>query len=108
MQISSPLFTKQSTYRAHFISKQAPYSHNSYAIVGNQSVYAGEYLDLKVFLRDQVGNQDLVALKEYDPEKSTGVQAILYPLEAGKRPTLIKTFYPIAGEDELIHLEPRV
>ena len=71
-------------------------------------MYAGEYLDLKVFLRDQAGNQDLVALKEYDPEKSTGVRANLYPLEAGKRPILIKTFYPIVDEDELIHLQPRV
>ena len=43
-------------------------------------MYAGEYLDLKVFLRDQVGNQDIVALKDYDPEKATGVKAVLYPL----------------------------
>ena len=41
---------------------------------------AGEYLDLKVFLRDQFGNQDIVAMQDYDPERSTGVQAVLYPM----------------------------
>ena len=99
LQISSPLFTKQSEYRVNFISKQAPDGLISYAKVEKQEIIAGDYLDLKIYLRDIFGNQDLIALKYYDPEKSTGIKATLYPLDAGKRPTLITIFYPITQED---------
>ena len=82
--ISSPLFTLKGTYQGEFISMLGPDKEKSYARVeGSQEIVAGGSLDLRVYLRDKFGNKDLMILKYYNPETSKGIQATIFPREAG-------------------------